>query len=511
MKTKTPKKEQPLGNIFFLIFFALSMVNIFFNFMGSPLVKWVYLAQLVFVLLSVFFGKRENHLWVYILFSFFEGQGRVVWGYGIVFRLIFDIMLGLMVLRDLAKTKKIFDREILPNFLIFGIILHFIWWGLELFNPSGPDLFAAFATSKYYIFPFFLFFLLKSMRYDFSSPVTQRKLQDCVIIVYLLSLLVVVQSFFAGELIESVSSNYVSLFPKYAIFTGYLYRPWGTSFLPGGMSAYFYCFIGLWLLYRPQVLYHQKIKKLAITNFVKYSGIFLMLYASFVSQVRSSTIKLVLIIGFYSIFKFLGSKVKAKRAVSAIFTVVLLSLTIPFFTNLNPLMENNSVLDQSLERWDGVLESGVTEHRAGIDVFLRNVEKNVQFPFGFGLGMTQSFLPNYEARRKQHVEVSPYAFWHLDNLIMFLFLELGLGAIFYLFILMAIIVSLFSRLFTLYRWQSMTAFGVVAASCASAFVFIISNWGGVLLPYNPDSFYFWMWVALGFSTFYHAKKSRSED
>lgn len=510
MQTITPKKELPLGNIFFLIFFALSLLNIFFNFLGSPLVKWVYLTQVIFVFLSIFFGKRQNHLWVFILFSFFEGQGRVIWGYGVIFRLIFDILLALMVVKDLVNTKKIFDRKILPSFLILGIILHFVWWGLELFNPSGPDLFGAFATSKYYIFPFFLFFLLKSMKFDFASKYTQRKIQDCVLVVYFLSILVVVQSFTAGALVESVSLNYLTLFPKYAIFTGSLYRPWGTSFLPGGMSAYFYCFIGLWLLYRPVVLYKDQIQKLAITNFIKWSGLLIMFYASFVSQVRSSTIKLALITGIFLFFKFMGSKLKAKRAISSILVISTLSLSLPFFSGVTSNMES-SVLDKSLERWQGVFEGGVTEHRAGLDLFLDTIEDNVELPFGFGLGMTQSFLPNYEERRKRHVEVSPYAFWHLDNLIVFLFLELGLGAIFYIFILVAILIALFSRLFTLLRWQSMTAFGVVAASCASALVFIVSNWGGVLLPYNPDSFYFWMWVALGFSTFHYEEKSRVKD
>lgn len=502
-------KDLPLGNVFFILFLGLSLFNILFNFLALPIVKWIYLGQLLTLFISLFLGKRENILWLFVLFSFFEGQGRVLWGYNQVFRLIFDIFLALMVLKELSRSKKVLDREILPNYLIVGIFLHFIWFIIEIFNPNGPSFFGALATSKYYIFPFFLFFLFKSFDFDFSKAIFQKKLQDCLFIFILIGILVLVQTINGEEHIFAISDYYQSLFPKYKNFVGPNFRPWGTSFLPGGMGTYFYCFIGFLLLYRPKSVYKGNVPKMAMGSLFKWGGLGIILYASFLGQVRSATLKLVGICALFFFLKFIGSRLKARRAIMVMLFGVFLGLIAPFVSG--PTLDEDDYSSKSIERWEGVLSTDMLNHRAGMDLFIDTLEKKVELPFGYGLGMTQSFLPDFAARRRQYVNADPTLFWHLDNLMMFLFLELGFGALIYLFIIVSVLISLFSRLFTLMRWREMTAFSILCASCASTLVIVIFNWGAVGLPFNPESFYFWVWSALGFSTFYFTKKRRVEN
>lgn len=504
------EKDLPLSNIFFFIFFVLSCLNIFLNFLGSSALKWVYLAQIIVVFLSIFFGKKENMIWTFILFSIFEGQGRVIWGYGIFFRLAFDILLGLLVIKELVRSKKILDRKIIPNYLIVAILFHFIWFILELFNPNGPDFIGAIATSKYYVFPFFLFFLLKSYHIDFSKRSTQRKLQDILIILFGVSFLVIYQAEQGEELLYSISNYYQGLFNDYDKFSGENFRPWGTSFLPGGMSTYFYTCIGIILLYRPRDLYPKQLPKLVLVTIFKWVALATVFYCSFISLVRSGTLKLAMITGMFFFFKFIGSRLKARQAIGVVFLTFSLILASPFMGS-KFLDDGGDAQNRAFERWEGVIEGGLTSHRAGLDTFINAVEIKLDVPFGYGLGITQSFLPNYQQRRDSHVELPKHYFWHLDNLFLFLIIELGLGAFVYIFIFVAVIVSLLSRLITLLRWQELTSFAVLAISTSSCVTFFIFNWGAVAIPFNPESFYFWFWSSLGFSTFHFTKKKRIES
>ena len=92
-----------------------------------------------------------------ILFSFFEGQIRILLGYNPIARILFDILLVIGILRVFIIEKKFYESKNIPPLILWLIILHIAWWVLELFNPLGAGVFPSFATAKYYIFPFFCF------------------------------------------------------------------------------------------------------------------------------------------------------------------------------------------------------------------------------------------------------------------------------------------------------------------------------------------------------------------
>lgn len=495
--------------VLYKIYFGTCLLNIFLNIIASPIVKYVFLVQAFLVLIQILIGEEKNLIWVFMSLSLFEGQGRVLWGYSILFRLLFDILLGIMIIKGIVLNRKVVDRSVIPNYLLIGILLHFIWFILELFNPMGPSLFGAFATSKYFIFPFFLFFFFQMYPIDLNEIESQKKIQGIIVIYVLSAILVIIQNNLGLEHLTKISPLYLSLFDKFSQFVGQSFRPWGTSFGPGGMSTFFYTMVGIFFIYRPRVFAGKNTVKLALASSLKWSGLGFVFFASFISQVRSATLKTMMIFLGMLGLKFIGSRLKAKRAVTGLLIFLALGLASPFLSFDYNTEDLN--IDKTVSRWSQLAEEGVSGNRANFDVFMEQVDKRVEWPLGYGLGMTQGFLPDYNERRKEHVEIPGFYFWHLDNLIFFLLLELGAGAIFYIFVLVSLNISLLSRMITLLRWREITAFSVLAISYASVLTMTVFCWGAVALPFNPESFFFWFWAALGFNVFSGVRDKRAKN
>lgn len=490
------------------VYFFSCLLNLFGNFLALPLVKYIFLLQALLVLLYILIGDYKDLVWVLMSFSLFEGQGRVIWGYGILFRLLFDLLVMIVIIKGIVKSRKVINREVIPNYLLLGIMLHLGWFILELFNPLGPNLFAAFATSKYYVFPFFLFFFFQMFPIELNEPENQKKIQSVFLLLILGSALVIFQNGLGEEHLNKISPFYISLFDKYRLFQGNDFRPWGTSFGPGGMGTFFYSMIGIFFIYRPSVLTGKNTAKLATRALFKWGGLASIFFASFIGQVRSATLKSLLIVGGMFFLKFIGSRLKAKRAITV--TGVLL-IALSLFPVLNVNVDNSELgLSGSMERWGELSEKGLSGGRAGLDKVMDNLDMREIGFLGYGLGMTQGFLPDFEERRREHFEMPRWYFWHLDNLFFFLILELGVGSIFYIFVLVALIISLFSRLITLLRWREITAFSEVAVSFVSVVTMIVFSWGAVAIPFNPESFFFWFWAALGFNIFVQVKEKRAK-
>lgn len=490
---------------FFPFFVFLSLINLFLNFLGLPYVKQVYLAQVVVLFFLLFFSQRERGFWALVIFSLFEGQGRVIMGYNIFFRLIFDIVLGVFVLRAIISNKKLINREIVPNYLSIGIILHFIWFIVELFNPNGAGLLPSLITSKIFIFPFLLFFFFLNFPIDINRERGQKYLLLISIFLFLSSALVLFQLQKDQIFLYGISTNYRDLFAKYQNFTDNTFRPWGTSFTPGGMGSLFYMMCPFLVLFEPKKVFTKKSLYTSLVGLLKWVTIFTVLIASFSGQVRSATLKLGLILGLSFFNKFLASRLKAKKLVSFALVILTSIVLFPIFSGRIDIDTSN--FDSAIERYEGLADSGFLANRASFGQFMDIFEERVELPFGFGLGMTSNYLPDFEAKRKTLVNIPKTWFWTFDNLFLFLFLELGLGALFYLFILFSVNLSLISRWLTVYRWRALSFFSIVNVCTVTVFVVTIFNWGAKGIPFNPESFYYWFWSGLAFVTF---KKSRDE-
>lgn len=505
-----PQKEVKVNRVslfpFFLFFTAL---NILFNLMGLPYVKYAFLGQTILLAIMIVTSDQELSFWAMVIFSLFEGQGRIIMGYNIVFRLLFDILIGLLVIRAVITQKKLINREVVPNYLVIGVFLHFVWFVLELFNPNGAGVIPGLVTSKIYIFPFLLFFYFQNIPLNIMEKQGQKFLLLLNFVLLFLAILVLVQAQHDESFIYGVSMNYSNLFASYQKFTGYTYRPWGTSFGPGGMGPLFFLTLPFLLLFQPRKIVEKNPPAHAALVLFKWGTFGLISFASFVGQVRSATLKLFLIFALFSLSKFIGSKLKFKRIVFALLFVLMGALSFPFTSKL--FQSNDINIDSAVARYEGLAESGFLANRATFDYFMDLFEERVEFPFGYGVGMTAGFLPDFEERRKRHLNIPKHWFWSHDNLFLFLFLELGIGAFIYLFILFSLNLSLISRWITLLRWRELTAFGIVGSCAISVFVITVFNWGAVGIPFNPESFFYWFWAGMGFNIYKLTKDKRMEQ
>tara|TARA_Y100000780_G_C13696051_1_gene422881 strand:+ start:92935 stop:94461 length:1527 start_codon:yes stop_codon:yes gene_type:complete len=503
-ETQSIQSKKVFSKLLNTFFYFFTFLNIGANFLGSPMVKYIYLVQLICMALLCVTEEINTMIWPFIIFSLFEGQGRVVWGYHPLFRLIFDILLVLLITRAIIIKRSFFSKEITPNMVRLFFILHLFWFGLELFNPNGAGFLASLATAKFYLFPLLLFFLFLNFPVDIHSDHAQKHIFKFTLILGLLAGVTIVQDMYNEEFMYGISQNYKSLFPSYSRFTGPTFRPWGTTFVPGGMGLFYFLSCGLLLLFNPKRI-SSYFPKQIFAKAILFIGISVILFSSFIGQVRSATLKLVGVFVFYQLFKFYGSKFKAKWLTSALF--ILLGVGIFSNSTLQSSLPDELNIERALSRWEGMTESNLTDHRAGLNEILHNLEKRVELPFGYGLGMTQNFLPAFAARRAQYIDRPSWYFWSMDNLYAFLILELGVGALFYIGLIFSLNATLFSMMISLIKKQAYKEFKIVSLSFTMVLIITLFAWGSVSIPFNPVSFFFWFWSALGVSEYFKYRKA----
>lgn len=480
-------------------FYGSTFLNISANYLGSPLVKYIYIFQLIAIAALCFVEEVEKVIWPFIIFALFEGQGRVLWGYNPVFRLIFDILLALISLRGIIVTKSFFSKAVVPSSIRIFFILHLAWFCLEVFNPNGAGFFASLATSKYYIFPMLLFFFFLNFPPDLEKPETHRSIILFFLILSLLAGLTIIQNIYRDPFMDGISINYKALFPSYDRFRGLTFRPWGTTFIPGGMGVYYFLSFAIILLLRPNIV-SKSIPTRALVKLLVTLGTLLILFSSFIGQVRSATLKLVGVVLCFYFLKFLASKAKAKWVFVSSFVIFSLA-AVGTFVSLDKVLPAELDISMALQRWEGMTSSDVGSHRAGLDKIISNLEERVELPFGYGLGMTQNFLPAYGKRRAQYFDRPLWYFWSMDNLVAFLVLELGLGAIFYILLILSVNTSLLAMMINLLLKKDFKTYRIVSLSFTMVFVITLFAWGAVSIPFNPVSFFFWFWAALGISSY----------
>src|SRR5690606_31407108 len=102
--------------------------HILLNFLGSPLIKYVYaLSVMYFIYLA--FRKSWQELFIpTFIFFFLEGQGRIVWEYNAISRIIFDLFLVIVLLRFTVTRGSIALPSKLPLFFKLMILGHFGWY-----------------------------------------------------------------------------------------------------------------------------------------------------------------------------------------------------------------------------------------------------------------------------------------------------------------------------------------------------------------------------------------------
>jgi hypothetical protein len=478
----------------FLRFFlsAIYLLHYFFNFMSSPLAIYSILLITIFTFIAVVAAENEFSIIALICFAFVEGQGRVLWGYNPFFRIVFDLYSLLFILKVAGQNKRYIMKEKIHSLTYIAFILHIFWFTLNLFNPSGAGFFYAFAAAKYYVFPILLFFSFLSFDQFKEVAFLQRIGFYVVSLTVLTSALCFYQMSEGEKSVIGISLNYTQLFEKYKVFTEAFFRPWGTSFVAGGMSVILFLTLGFVFLFFSMKgrVYNVFIFLIVVTS---------SWFTLFICQVRSAMMKHVFIFVALCFTYVLTARHRARYMSLAIIGSVCLFFIFQSFIDKFSLLEKSMNLDYTVRRYESLItgKKSKKNEREGFTVVSNRIFNDTSWPFGFGPGMLTSFIPEYEQRRAELTTVDPVRFWASDNLFLFLFLEMGIGAIFYIVMTISVPLVVIYNLIHNFKSISHVHRRLSLMSVIIMLVIYSGNWGAIGLCFNPESFFFWLWAAIG--------------
>lgn len=501
-KKAAPINGERFFNTLFTIHVILFLSFMLFNFIGHPVLKWIFSALAFMTFVGVITMSGQASFSFVFLFAFVEGQGRVLWGYNPVVRVLFDVLLGLVILKTFIVKKRIVELKLIPKAVLILMAFHILWFVVELFNPLGAGIWASLATTKYYIFPLFLFFAFLQNPLNLEAPETRKAFKFITIILFLEAALCIFQMYMGEDFMIGISANFSRLH-KFEKFQGYFFRPFGTAHIPGGMSTFFYLTIGLAFLYPPK----HNWDKVFFLIFLLTSWTALILL-----QVRSALLKHIAIVMASYIITFIAAKYKLRRMVVIVSGVVVMIFLISFASKRIPALEKALNLSYTVKRFENLSQDGIAAQRSDFLTVTRTmIAKSWFYPIGFGPGMFTDYLPAFKEKRKQYPELHKGFFWSLDNLYVFIISELGIGGLFYLSMIIAIPILLLSMAIKMFRQKEMQHFKILALTFITITIITIGNWGVVGIPFNPESFFYWFWIALAFSAYYRKHLGLDKD
>ena len=476
------KFYQKLDTIFIIVFCVFYL----FNFLGLKELTYLYGLFLALFSVMIFYLKPAEVLPYFFPFAMIEGQGRILWSYHPVARLVFDVFLLIVAFKAFYSNKKLIDTKAVPYYLYIFIILHFTWYFVQLFNPNAISLYAVLTATKIYIVPFILFFSFLTNP-GLASDGNIKKIQSLVTLTLFLSSTLAIFQFFQGDsFITSINPYYKNILKD--AFTGFLYRPFSTTHLPGGYASYLALFLPLLFITK---------KSSFLQLVIKIVLVILCVYAMFLSQVRSSLIKGILCIVLINLILFLRGEKKLKRLLSLILLVVTLS-GISLSLNIEQFYQDD-IFSTAVDRFLSIGDvKAVSSSRQGpdkaISFILHNLGEN---PIGLGPGRTGGVSTLHTSTIVNDPVYDLSYSWAWDNLYISLAIDFGIGMIFYLIAIFLVPIKLLN--YTSRRFFSNSEhLPMITVSAITTMVILLGNWGGILLPYNPESFCFWYYGALGF-------------
>lgn len=458
------------------------------NLLGSPMVTPLYLLISVFVLVGVVLCDLEDSLTLIFIYFFIEGQGRVVLGYHPLSRIIFDLIVSVCVLLHFIRTKKLFPSRGLPKPFMVLFFCHLCVFTVSLFNVKGVGPYLGLPMIKIYVLPFILFFFIYDRSFDFESKAMKRVVQTILLLVIANGVISIVQYQGNSPFMVNISSYYGTI-GKFSNFTKTQFRPFGTTYIPGGISTYLYLTLGMFFLAPRSVIMMVLAVSLSIITLV-------------LCQVRTALIQYVLLLVVFLFIQLKTTKLSAK-VISRFLGVLLL-----FGISLSGLMYqistgNSKQVDNTFSRTLTVFDKDtLSRARLGpsdiIRIILYNLEEN---PFGLGPGRTNPVTKEMgEAIDNDPVYNLDFS-WNYDNLWVTIVIDFGFGAIFYALMILSMPWYLLSMSFTLLRRKKMKELKVLLIATTTVTLIVLANWGGVGIPYNPVSFMFWFWCAIGFRAY----------
>lgn len=481
-----------LNYIFITIIFLL-------NFLGKPEIKFVYLGYVTFLYLIVLLYDFPYIITPIIAFSFIEGQGRILWGYHPFVRLAFDGLIIIATLRNFIKNKDFNITKLLPKPMLILVLLHFLWYTVEIFNLDSVNFFAAIAGTKLYIFPFFLLIYLRQNESYFNIENLQKMANMILLLLFLESLLSFYQLQGLENFMLGISPNYHKAM-RGGIFTLDKFRPFGTTHLPGGISMYIFITTGL-------IFLRKKMSKSFMLIAIPLIPTLVLVLIT--TQVRSATLKFSLIL-LGTLVSYLINTAKLNKALIKLTLVGVIASAgfITIYPSISRYIDQYINLEAGLQRWKGFSDiDDFASQRSSFSFAYKTISERLEkFPLGLGPGVSGAVITLSLEEIKDDPVYTLDTFWGFENFYISLAVEFGYGFIFYLFYILIIPVISTVFWYRTYKLKRYDSARVIAVSLVILVTILMGNWGAIGFTYNPESFYFWLTTAIIFNTYYREVK-----
>lgn len=463
----------------------LYLTHLVLNLLESPLLVPFYYLEVVFFLYLGFKKNWRDLLYPTLVFFFIEGQGRVLTGYNPLMRNIFDVYLIVILIKSIISDRKIIDLKAVPISFNILIILHFVWYIVQIFNFQNLGSMAVIFAAKIYILPLLFFHLFLREKLDIRKYGQTRLFLFLTILIGGQVILIFHQMGLQEQHLLNISPYYRKIMSER--FIGLLFRPFGTSFVPGGISVHFAYITALLLIVKP---------KLRLFSLVKLILIASMIFACFTMQVRTSLIQLALIVFFSYVALSFVSRLRFILIPIIMSFLFLIPIALESSSHLAEIFPNLN-LDYAIRRIQ-VLRNidDIQVQRASFSKFFDTLTDRLdKTPLGLGPGRTGAANSMFVDRIKADILFGIDYSWTLDNLFISLAIDFGWGMIFYSLLVIGLPIYIILRtLYFSYRnrtfYQTPTVLGI------TVFVILLSNWGAIAIPYNPVSFFFWFYCAI---------------
>ena len=494
METSSPSSFRLNFNIIYFVTVIFLLIHMGLNYFASPYVLQTYILLSGLVLFGVVFCDIKDSLSLVFIHFFIEGQGRVVFGYNPLARIMFDLIVCVYILLHVIRNKRIFPENRLPAFLNFLILGHFIVFFLSLFNNKGVGFWISFPMIKVYILPFIVFFIFLDTELDYDSKSFNRLTKTILWLIILNGVLCLKQFNENSPMMVAISPYYNEI-GKLQSFTKLTFRPYGTSFIPGGISTYLYLTLGLIFLR-------------SSSWFLFILGTALSISTLILCQVRTAMIQYGVLYFAFALFNLRFREKTLKKGLGIVAVTVLLGGILFGLISVIKENSNQKLVNLTLGRATTIFDKEtMSKSRLGfVDISRIILEKIQENPFGLGPGRTHAITEQMGLAIDSDPVYNLDYSWNFDNLWATIAIEFGLAGIFYAALILAMPLTLFSMAFSAFRRKRIQELRVLFIASCTVSIIVLANWGGVGIPYNPVSFMFWFWCALGFRA-YHTSLS----
>jgi hypothetical protein len=459
--------------------YLISLGHMFFIvccFASFQLFKVQLILFMPLVLSIVLIATIPPRLSIGVLMSYivFDGMLKIFSGYHPISHVGADILVILMTLRALIEYAiSPPDRNWVMPPLVFMFIIHLAWVTVQVLNPYGTSVFAGIAAYKVYM----TFILLYFISYLFlRSPADLRALMWIMVAATGVQIATSIYQFEQGDMgLLSWSTNYSRAFGNR--FIGDMFRPFGTSAVPGGGSTWIFLTVPiLTALFFDTKNYLYKLALAAL--------FILGVYVLFICQVRSAMLKGLASILFMAIIMFWRKPERVFGAVGVLALLIYLSFTFLKFEDSKYALATRRL---------GSLADMQTVQDARSSHFESFLHLWENAPLGIGLSRVGAAGSYFQSDLAKDKFFGPH--WSFaDNLYLTLVVELGFpGLIFFTALLFGPFGILCYRCF----WAASDRNGLrllVVGGAGLLGASIIGHFGSEGSLYLPECACFWLFL-----------------